>query len=91
MGGTLTKRSVSPTTDTDFPTVRKAAERARIGERAIRAAVRRGELALYRPDGTWPRIYWPELVSWVRASRVRATPHAEARLAEVLEREGEMP
>ena len=37
--------------------------------------------------GTWPRLFWPDVIAWVRASRVRSTPHAEARLQEVLERE----
>lgn len=73
--------------DTDFPTLPGAATRARIGPKTLRRAVRRGELSLYHPEGSYPRLHWPEVVAWLRAQRVPSSDHAEARLREVLERE----
>jgi len=55
--------------------------------RLLRQARDRGELATYRLGERTERVTWPELVRWVRSRQVRPTDHAEARVAEVLERE----
>jgi hypothetical protein len=71
----------------DYLTVRGVARRLGLGEKPIRAAIRRGELMVHAIPGTWPRLYWPQVEAWARSKRAPATSHAEARLREVLDRE----
>src|SRR5262245_39505576 len=71
----------------EFPTVAAAARRLPCSPKILRAARDRGELPVYRLGGRWERVHWPELVAWLRSHRVPATPHAVARVAEVLLRE----
>ena len=67
-------------------TLPAAARWAGVGVRHLRRAAARGELPTYRV-GTWLRVRWPEVLRWISAQRVSVTPHAERRVAEVLERE----
>lgn len=71
----------------DFPTIRGAAKRLGIGEKPIRAALRRREILPVSIPGTWPRVAWADVEAWARSKRAPATDHAAARVAEVLERE----
>lgn len=68
-------------------TVPELERRTGIGAKRLRRAIRAGELPAYTAASTWPRIYWPEFLSWLRSTRVRPTDHARARVAEVLDRE----
>ncbi len=67
-------------------TLPAAARRAGVGVRQLRRAAKRGELQLYSV-GAWPRVRWRDVLRWIDRQRVRATLHAEQRVAEVLARE----
>lgn len=58
--------------------------------KVLRRAIEKGELCVIRLEGQerWRRLDWGEVCRWVRAHQARPTVHAEARVAEVLEREG---
>ncbi len=73
--------------DCPYPTVRGAAKRLGIGEKPIRAAIKRRELTPVEIPGTWPRLSWVDVELWARSKRAPTTDHAESRLREVLERE----
>jgi len=86
---TLTPDSWRPD---DFVTGRELVRRFRIigvqfGERPIRRAIRKGEIATFRPAGTWPRHRWGDALKWLRQSRVPTTDHAAGRVAELEARE----
>lgn len=49
------------------------------------------ELPVYRLGDRWERVYWPEVVAWVRSHRVPITNHADARVREVIAREEDAP
>lgn len=70
-----------------FLTPREAGHRIGCGDKPIRRAVNAGELPGYQLGTKWVRVYWPEVLAWVRSHRVAPTSHARARLAEVLARE----
>lgn len=70
----------------EFVTLRAAARSLGVGERQLRRAVAVGELAVY-PIGSWPRLRAVEVHEWAIGKRVRATPHARARVDELLARE----
>ncbi len=69
-----------------WPTVRASAKRAGMGERAIRSAIQRGELTLYRIPNTWPRLHWPDVETWMRSFRVVVDQRADARVREICAR-----
>lgn len=56
-------------------------------DRPVERALAEGELA-YIPGG-WRRVFLADAISWAEARRVLATPHAKARVEEVLARERE--
>ena len=70
-----------------FPTIPNAAKRVPCSPRILRDARDRGELAVYRLGDRWQRVFWPEVVAWIRSRRIPVTNHARARVEEVLERE----
>ena len=69
-------------------TLPKAAQRLGISVRQLRRARALDELEVFE-IGEWPRVRWSEVLRWIESKRSRPTLHAEARVAEVLEREGE--
>ena len=69
-------------------TGRGAARLLRCSPRLIREARRAGELVPVRLGDRWERFLITDLIAWARTKQARPTPHAEARLREVLEREG---
>lgn len=69
-------------------TGRGAARLLRCSPRLICEARRRGELVPVRLGDRWERFLIADLMAWARSKQVRPTPHAAARLAEVLQREG---
>lgn len=71
----------------EFPTIREAAHRSGIGEKTLRRAVRSGALSLHQLEGTWPRLRWSDVRSWIEGARVPVTSHAEALVERVLARE----
>jgi hypothetical protein len=71
----------------EYGTIRQTARRSGFGERAVREAVRRGELALYTVAGSWPRIRWSDFEAWAAAHAVRPSSRAEAIVGRILERE----
>ncbi len=75
----------------DFLAIRAAARRLPCRDRVLYDAVKSGDLAGYRLGSRTVRVFWPEVITWVRSKRVKATPHAAARLREVLERESRAP
>lgn len=70
-------------------TIRAAARIVGIGEHPLRAAVARGDVAIYCAPGTWPLVAVDDVVRWLRSHRAAPTDHARARVAEVLRREAE--
>ena len=70
-----------------FATIPQAAKRIPCSPKVLRRARDRGELPVYRLGDRWERVFWPEVVAWVRSKRVPITSHARARVDEVLERE----
>jgi excisionase family DNA binding protein len=70
----------------EFLTLPAAARRIGVGAEQIRRAVREGELSAYAIGG-WRRLRWTEVLAWLEGRRVRATPHARARVAELLAQE----
>ena len=72
----------------EFASIRATARRLRVRDRLLSAAVKNGELEGHLLGSRAVRLYWPAVIAWVRSKQVRPTPHAQARLAEVLEREG---
>lgn len=54
--------------------------------RPIERAMQSGAIPVYDVGG-WRRVRWADVLTWLEAQRVRPTPHARARLREVLERE----
>jgi hypothetical protein len=71
---------------TELLTIPGASRKAGVGVHQLRKATKRGELAVYKV-GAWPRVRWREVLRWIDAQRVRATPHAERRVAGILARE----
>ena len=67
--------------------MRAAARRLTCHPAIVRNAVHRGELPGYRIGSRTLRVFWPEVIAWVRSKAVRPTAHARARLAEVLMRD----
>ena len=57
----------------EFLTLSAAASRLSCSPRWLRAARDAGELATYRFGERWERVYWPEVVAWVRTQRVPVT------------------
>ena len=53
-----------------FPTVPVAIRRSGIGEKQFKRAIRAGEIPVYRLSARWRRVYWPEVVAWVRSHRI---------------------
>ena len=69
-------------------TIPQVAQRYGLGVKLVRAGVKSGDLPAHFPAGTaWPRVFYSDAEAWIRRARARPTAHAEARVAEVLERE----
>jgi hypothetical protein len=66
-------------------TFRRAAELSGVGVRLLRRAARSGELPLFQV-GAWQRVRWRDVLCWLEAQRVPATPHAKQRVREIMER-----
>ena len=81
-------RATSPDQQDQYPTIPKAAKRIPCAPRVLRRARDRDELPVYRLGDRWERVFWPEVVAWVRSKRVPITNHARQRVDEVLQREG---
>jgi excisionase family DNA binding protein len=64
-------------------TVQEAAERVRLTQWAIYRAIRRGDLAAYKPGGRL-RIREADLEAWLESTRVPATGGSAARSARVV-------
>lgn len=77
-----------PLNDADLGTVPAVAKAENLNPRVLRQAIRRGEIPSYHCGTAWPRVRRSEVRSWIASTRIAPTPHAAARLAEVLEREG---
>lgn len=76
----------------DYPecgTVRQWCKRAGYPERPVRAAIRRGEIPVIEVPGSWDRIRWADFEAWLRSHTAKRTTHAQKRVAELLEREGD--
>ena len=71
----------------EYGTVREACRVHGLGERPLRGAIARGEVPIYRPPRSWPLVRFADVERWLRSNVVRPTPHAEARVREILERE----
>ena len=69
-------------------TLPEGARRSGLSVRQIRRGRDESELVVYE-IGNWPRVRWGDLLAWIESRRARPTGHAEARVAEVLQREGE--
>ena len=69
-------------------TKRGAARLLRCSQRRIRDAEKLGEIVPVRLGDRWQRFLVTDLIAWARTKQARPTPHAAARLAEVLAREG---
>jgi hypothetical protein len=69
----------------DWTTLPAAQRRARCF-RPLERAVRNGEIPIYQL-GNRRRVRWSDVLRWIEAQRVAATPHAVARVDEVLARE----
>jgi excisionase family DNA binding protein len=63
-------------------TVQEAADRVRLTQWAIYRAIRRGELAAYKPGGRL-RIREADLEGWLESTRVQAEVRAPARSVRV--------
>jgi len=83
----MARRTLDDGNLTEFPTVRMAAARLRVGEKVLRAEIKRGEIPLYRLPGSWPRVHWPEVIARFRALRVRPTNAVAKRVDEAIRRE----
>jgi excisionase family DNA binding protein len=78
---------MSPNEMVDAPeilTVQRAAKRLGIAPRRLRAAVRHGDLAAFRPGSRWLYVTWPDVLSWLRKQRVVPSHHARERAAEII-------
>ena len=69
MFGHMKPRQCPP--DHDFLTIPQTARRFGISSKRLRRAVKSGELPAYSCGTSWPRIYWPEYLEWVRSTRVQ--------------------
>jgi hypothetical protein len=74
------------------PALARMAKKA-VSKQRMRKAIRDGSLPAYRHGGSWPRVSWSDFCTWLRSTRVQPTvtsaAHAQARAAEILERESE--
>jgi len=70
-----------------FGTIRQAARRFGLGEKLLRRIVKAGAIPLYSAACNRPRVAFSEVERWLRSTRMPVTPHAQARVAEILERE----
>ncbi len=86
----MSSSAIKPTSrDVQGPrllTVRETAKRVGMGERAIRRAIERGELNLYRLPATWPRLRWTDVELWIQSFKVVTNPRASARVREICSR-----
>lgn len=77
-----------PSASTGLLTLPRAARRFGVSQKALRRAVKDGELAAYQIGDRWYRVRPEAVEAWIRSKRV-PTPSAlvEARVLRVLERE----
>jgi excisionase family DNA binding protein len=68
-------------------TIQRAAKRLGLAPQLLRAAVRRGDLAAYRPGSRWVYVVWPDVIAWLRTQRVPSSDHARERAAEIISEE----
>ena len=68
-------------------TIRKISRLRGYPVRPIRVGVKTGEIPIYQLPGSWRMVRLADVDAYFRSHRVSPTSHAEARVAEVLERE----
>ena len=72
----------------EYGTLPAAARRFGLGVKMLRRRAAEGCFPTYSGDTAWPRVKFAEVEAWLRSTRVAATTHAEARVREVIAREG---
>jgi len=73
------------TTTPELVTLRELDARYGVGLKRVRYEARRGSFPVYTAGTKWWRARPAEFEHWLASTRVPATPHAEARVAEILE------
>ncbi len=63
--------------------------RYRIGIKRLRRLAREGAFPVYTANTDRVRVIFSEFEDWLRSTRIEPTTHAKARVAEILDREGE--
>ena len=59
-----------------------------IGLKHLRRLAKEGAFPVYGADTTRPHVLFSEFEDYLRSTRIQPTSHAQARVAELLEREG---
>jgi hypothetical protein len=77
--------------DSALTSLSAASRRLGISRRRLKQAVKRGELAAFRPGSRTCYVIWPDVLRWLREQRVDLTDHAHARVAEIMERQSTRP
>ena len=71
----------------DFLTLPKAAARSGIEVRELKRAIRTGRLPAYLGAGRWARVFYPEVISWMRGTQLDPEEDVRAFVEERLARE----
>jgi hypothetical protein len=72
---------------TRYLTIPAAAKLLGLSPHLLREQAKREAVPTYSVGSSWPRVRITDIEDWVRSTRVRATSHARARVAEIFERE----